>query len=154
MHEKGHVPKDQALWNAVATLAFVTLAILGFGLLTHGGRFVDVLYYLDFFDVLIMGLATFRLIRLVTYDKIFSFVREFFLHEVEGVYVKCDSGFKRLMSELIECMWCTGLWAGLFVFVAYLAHPIGTFVVYVLAVAALGSFFQNVSKAVASTFEK
>ncbi len=154
MTEKGHVSKDQALWNAVATFAFVTLVILGFGLLTHGGRFTKILYYIDFFDVLIMGLATFRIIRLITYDKIFSFVREFFLHEVEGVYVKRDGGFKRLVSELIECMWCTGLWAGLFVFVAYLANPVGTFLVYILAIAALGSFFQNVSKAVASTFEK
>lgn len=153
MAEKGHVPKDQALWNALASLAFVALLLVVFSVITKGGWHVRALYHLGAFDFAVMGLATFRLIRLVSYDKIFSFVREFFLHHTGKTWVKADGGFKRLMSELIECMWCTGLWSALFVVALYLGSSLGMFFVYILAIASIGSFLQNISKAIAHTFE-
>lgn len=140
-----HTPKDQAAWNALAMLAFI-IAFLGTVLIVGPWQLRE-LYRFDFFDLAIVALATLRVIRLVTFDKIFSFVREWFLDHKDGTWHKPAGGFRRLMAELIECIWCTGLWAALAVTALYLLFPLGRFFVLVLAVAALGTLLQNVSKA-------
>lgn len=148
-------PKDQGLWNALAMFAFLAVFVAAFDWALGGfGRHAQALYGITAFDLSLMALATFRLIRLVTYDKIFAFVRDAFMDERDGALVKPKGGFRRLIAELIECMWCTGLWAALFVGVVYLVSPLGFFFVLILAIAALGSFLQNVSKAVATYIEK
>jgi hypothetical protein len=142
-----HTPKDQAAWNALAMLAFI-IVFLG-SVLAVGPWNLRELYHLAFFDLTILGLATLRIIRLITFDKIFGFIRQWFLDEKDGTWHKPAGGFRRLMAELIECIWCTGLWAALAVTVLYLLFPLGRFFVLVLAVAALGTLLQNVSKALA-----
>jgi hypothetical protein len=142
-----HTPKDQAAWNALAMLAFI-IAFLG-TVLIIGPWNLRELYRLDFFDLVILGLATLRIIRLVTFDKIFGFVRQWFLDERDAAWHKPQGGFRRLMAELIECIWCTGLWAALAVTTLYLVFPLGRFFVLILAVAALGTMLQNVSKTLA-----
>lgn len=147
------VPKDQGVWNAVASIGFLVVFVFAFISLTDTLG-MSWLYTLGTFDVAIISLATFRLIRLVTFDKIFAFVRNWFMDETASGWVKPAKGVRRLIAELIECIWCTGLWAALLATVLYLSSPMGYFFVLILAVAALGSFFQNVSKTVAAISER
>ena len=83
----------------------------------------------------LMALAVFRLVRLTTYDIITQFVRDWFV----GADPRTLPG---TLGALINCPWCTGLWYAFIVAFAYFATPYSWFVIFVLALAALGSFFQ------------
>lgn len=146
------LPKDQKGWNIAAMFVFVIIAALCFEWV-YGGFGKRALAALDLFDFVVLSLATFRVIRLVTYDKIFAPIRDFFMDDQAGVLVKPSGGFRRLIAELIECVWCTGLWGALAVFTLYGVSSFGYYIVLVLAVAALGTFFQNLSRAVAKHAE-
>jgi len=163
------LPKDQAAWNGIAMFAFAIAFLFAFWVLTDGADRMRWISYITVFDIGIITLATFRLVRLVTYDKIFGFIREWFMDPAPGFearesrgtctvgaegWIKPQGGFRRLMAELIECIWCTGLWAALFATTAYFLDPLGKLFVMILAIAALGSFFQNISKAVAAIAER
>lgn len=140
------IPKDQGLWNAVFALLFLVLFAASFWWLTDGFETVYWFYTLSAFDITLIALATFRLIRLLSYDKIFTFVRNAFLtRQPDGTYKKEGGGPRRTVAELLECLWCTGLWAALAAVVLYLSGILGQFLVLVLAIAALGSLLQNLS---------
>ncbi len=143
-----HMPKDQVFWNFLALVVFAVLVGVGFAVLTGGRGLGRWMYHINGFDMVVLSLATFRIIRLVTFDKIFAFVREWFMDKVGDEHKKPAGGFRRLMAEMIECLWCTGLWAALLVSVLYFVNPLGTFFVVILAVAAVGSFLQNLSQMV------
>jgi hypothetical protein len=104
---------------------------------------------LEFLDLAFLGLGTFRLVHLLTYDKIFDIVRNSFMDRNGSRLVKADHGWRRLVCEFIECIWCTGMWSGLFAVTIYFLGSWGRFAVIVLAVAGLGSLFQVISKAIA-----
>lgn len=150
MNDSGEkMPNDQGKWNAIFSIVFLALfCFLYFGL-TNGLDNMRWIFYIGAFDVVILSLATYRVVRLVTYDKIFAFVRNWFLDEVDGRKVKPQGGPRRTIAELIECIWCTGLWGALGVTVVYFALPVGRLFVIILAVAAVGSFLQNFSQMVA-----
>ncbi|MEK7628740.1 MAG: DUF1360 domain-containing protein [Patescibacteria group bacterium] len=139
---------DRHVWNALFFSAFPIAVVLLYGVLNRGTG-MDQLMGLTVLDLLILGLATFRLIRLVTLDKIFSFFRAAFMNTLpDGSEIRPDKGFRRAAAELIECLWCTGVWAALMATGLYVSLPIGRFFVVVLAISALGSFMQVVSKRV------
>jgi len=143
------MPKDQTFWNIVAFVIFIVLFVLSFLSLTDGLRHFHWLYLLGPFDIAILSLATFRVIRLVTFDKITAFARNWFLDLNEsGVSVKPTGGFRRTIAELQECLWCTGLWAALLVATLYFSTDMGRFLVVILALAAIGSLLQNASSMV------
>ena len=145
------LPKDQHMWNAFIFFAFPVMIVGAYVLIERliGIRNIGVL---SVFDITIMSLATFRIIRLITFDKIFSFARVMFMDTLpDGTEVKPAGGFRRAAAELMECFWCTGVWVGLFVLVLYMLTPIGRFGALILAIAALGSFFQVVSRRVGGT---
>lgn len=140
------LPKDQHMWNAFIFFAFPVMIVGAYVLIE---RLIGIrnMSALSMFDIFIMALATFRIIRLVTFDKVFSFARVIFMDTLpDGTEVKPSHGFRRAIAELMECMWCTGVWAALFVLVLYMLTPIGRFGALILAIAALGSFFQVVSR--------
>ncbi len=146
------LPQDQKGWNIAAMFAFVIITALCFSIV-YGGFGRRTLMAFGAFDIAILALATFRVIRLITYDKIFAPIRDFFMDEQDGSLVKPAGGLRRLMAELIECMWCTGLWGALLVITLYGASSFGYYFVIVLAISAAGSFLQNVSRAVAKHAE-
>jgi len=140
-------PKDQIYWNAAFSVLFVLLFIAFFWSLTDGLDRFEWLYLLSAADVVLISLATYRVIRLVTFDKIFADVRNLFLVQQEdGAYLKQGGGPRRTVAELMECLWCTGIWASLFVTTLYFSADIGRFAVVILAVAAVGSFLQIFSQ--------
>ena len=54
-----------------------------------------------------------------------------------------ERGWRRLMCEFMQCIWCTGMWSGLIVVTVYFLGTWGRFAVIVLAVAGLGSLLQS-----------
>lgn len=95
---------------------------------------------------LILSLATFRLTRLMVYDKITAFFREQFwdVVEVRGkrVLEKPQRGPRRTIADLLSCPWCIGMWMGATVVFFYHLTLFAWFPIMFLAVAGLGSLLQ------------
>lgn len=138
---------EQNFWNGVAMLVFVGLCAACIWLVAAAGTLDPA--SLGFFDLAVMGLATFRLVHLLTFDKIFDAVRAAFMDR-EGTRLKtAERGWRRLICEFMQCIWCTGMWSGLIVATVYCLGPWGRFAALVLGLAGLGSLLQVISKALA-----
>lgn len=145
---KPTVREEQKFWNGVALAAFVTLCALAVWLVARYGDYDP--GTIGALDVALLGLAVFRAIHLLTYDKIFDMVRAAFM-DIEGTRLKnAERGWRRLVCEFLQCIWCTGMWSAVIVATIYFLGPWGRFAVLVLAVAGLGSLLQIVSKALAA----
>jgi len=141
--------QEQGFWSVVALAFFICLCAFSVGLIFRFGTIEPT--NLGFFDLVLLGLATLRLIHLLTYDKIFGFVRKSLADGSGDSPKKAQGGWRRLTFEFLECVWCTGIWSGLFTVTIYFLGEWGRFAVIVLAVAALGSLFQVISKAIAES---
>ena len=101
-------------------------------------------------DVVLMTLASMRITRLVVYDKITRFFRDWFVNtrviEVDGVLLvevtPTPHGFRGTMNDLLGCPWCVGMWSGLIVTFCYFVFPWAWYVILFLAVAGMGSLLQ------------
>jgi hypothetical protein len=142
-----HSEKEHRFWNAVGLLLFVGLCAISFALIFSYGDFgVD---RVGLLDLALLGLATFRLIHLISYDRVLDFARVAVM-DSEGSRLKAaDRGWRRVVCELMECLWCAGLWSALVVVTAYALGNWGRLGILLLAVAGLGSLLQVISKAVA-----
>ncbi|GAA3329486.1 hypothetical protein GCM10020331_077740 [Ectobacillus funiculus] len=76
-----------------------------------------------FFCLFLFALASFRLTRLIVYDKITKFIRNPFIEEVDVqdedgsvvTYVRIKGrGLRKWIGELLSCYWCTGIWTTAF----------------------------------------
>ena len=98
------------------------------------------------FDALLMALATFRITRLIVYDKITRWFRELFADSREftegGVtYVEIKpfgSGFRHTIHDLLECPWCIGIWSALVVVFFYFIYPWAWSIIFFLCSPAQG----------------
>ncbi len=102
-------------------------------------------------DMLLMALAVFRITRLFVYDRITQFLRDMFLRtrvikDEHGRVVVERSLYKtgplRTIHDLLGCPWCVGVWASLAVVFSYFVFSFAWYVIFFLAIAALGSFLQ------------
>ena len=105
-------------------------------------------------EFILLSLASFRLTRLIVYDKITAFLRKPFFDEVEKKNKKGEveiyiipkkSGIKGWIGELLSCYWCTGIWSAIIIvaalfFFPYWSNP----VIVVLAVAGLASLIETI----------
>ncbi len=146
---------DQNIWNFVFSILFAVLLSLTvwYFYAKYGGTPM----YISTFDLILIGLAIFRITRLFVYDKITQFLRDTLLRsrEVVGsdgkVYIErvpYKGGPLRTISDLLACPWCTGMWASLFVVFFYFSLPFAWYVILILAVAGLGNFFQLIANMV------
>jgi hypothetical protein len=119
------------LWNLFFSLAFAAIVLWGTSWLVGTGRVTSV----PLGDFILMALAVMRLTRLVVYDHILSFMRDWF----DGTDART---FRGTIRQLVNCPWCTGLWFAFFVPFFYFATPYAWFIIFVLALAAVGSFLQ------------
>jgi hypothetical protein len=138
---------DQYLWNFVFTVIFIGFVFMGMVILEGSGyKTFDELTLTDF---VLMTLASFRLIRLVVYDKITAFFREQFydaeVTKMKVVLVKPESGPRRTLADLLSCPWCFGVWASATVVFFYMLTPWSVFPIIFLALAGVASFFQILS---------
>lgn len=138
---------DRYLWNAVALAGFATLCVLSFALIFFYGD-TDVSHF-GFFDLTVLGLSAFRLIHLITFDQILDFARAAVMDSKGERLKSAERGWRRAICELVQCIWCAGLWSALITVTVYLLGSWGRMALLVLAVAGLGSLLQVASKAVA-----
>lgn len=117
------------------SVIFAALLAAGIWYLAVTGAFLRELSLADF---ILMALAVWRLTRLFTYDAITKFIRDWFV----GAR---PSSFRGTLHTLITCPWCTGLWFAATVVFFYFLTPFAWPVILVLAIAAVGSFFQILS---------
>nr|WP_251025785.1 DUF1360 domain-containing protein [Bacillus sp. ISL-47] len=105
-------------------------------------------------ELLILSLASFRLTRLIVFDKITEFIRKPFLEEVEEkgedgeaeIYIVIKNGRVRgFFGELLSCFWCTGVWSAIFICASYaFLREWAVPGLLVLAVAGLAAIIETV----------
>ncbi|MFZ0370516.1 MAG: DUF1360 domain-containing protein [Halobacillus sp.] len=101
-------------------------------------------------ELLLLGLASFRLTRLIVDDFIMEWLRKPFFHTK---VVEVKSGEKEeweipngWIGEGLSCQWCVGVWSALINFLLYYYIPFGYFLVLILAIAGLQSIFYKWSE--------
>ncbi|MEH7417911.1 DUF1360 domain-containing protein [Neobacillus drentensis] len=106
---------------------------------------------ITFLTLLLLSLASFRLTRLLVFDRIFEFIREPFFDEVreehdgevEIYYVPKKAGVKKFIGELLSCYWCTGIWSAAFIVsFHYICPDISRPIILILAVAGVASLLE------------
>ncbi|MBX4192279.1 DUF1360 domain-containing protein [Candidatus Parcubacteria bacterium] len=108
------------------------------------------------FDALLMAFATFRVTRLIVYDKITRWFRELFADSVEyekdGItYVEVKpfgSGLRHTIHDLLQCPWCIGFWAALAVVFFYFIYDWAWTIIFFLALAGAGSLIQVIANGI------
>lgn len=109
---------------------------------------------IDLLTFIILGLACFRLTRLIVFDKITEFIRKPFFDEIEeenedGIvelyYLPKSTPIKKFIGELLSCYWCTGVWISAAVITGYLFLPaLFVPIILVFAVAGLAAIVESV----------
>ncbi|MBN8199157.1 MULTISPECIES: DUF1360 domain-containing protein [Bacillaceae] len=104
-------------------------------------------------ELLILSLASFRLTRLMVYDKITEFLRKPFLKEVEEknqvgeteIYLVVREGrIRGFFGELLSCYWCTGVWSAIFIYAVYYFYASWSApILMILAVAGLAAIIES-----------
>lgn len=126
--------KHQA-WNFWSVFVFlIAVGLVGFFL--HR-KDIDI-EELTFKEALVFILASFRMTRILVFEKIFKHFRDA-LKRRENMYIIGT------IHAMITCPWCAGVWATLVTIVLYYLVPYGVLLVYVLALAGLASMMILVS---------
>ena len=120
-------------WNFMFTLTFISLTIISWYLIEINNFSLS---NLGTFDVFIIGLATFRLTRLLIYDEVFYYVKDYVKK------FKTEHGFVKSAAILLTCPWCIGVWMALISLDCFILIPYGKLIVFVLALSAISSFFH------------
>jgi len=129
--DKEEYKRDQYFWHFVYSVVFVALVALSLLYLKTHDRLPR---KIPTFDFILLGLATFRLIRLFTYDLITNFIRAHFK--------QYKNGPGRVAWHLLDCPWCSGVWMAFAVTFFYFATPFAWYPILILAIAGVGSFVQ------------
>ncbi|MFP7295804.1 DUF1360 domain-containing protein [Neobacillus niacini] len=109
---------------------------------------------IDVLTLTLLGLACFRLTRLIVFDKITEFLREPFFDEineenedgtVEVYYLPKSTPFKKFIGELLSCYWCTGVWISAGIVTGYLLIPtIFVPIILIFAVSGLAAILESI----------
>jgi len=126
--------KHQA-WNFWSAFFFFGAVVLVGYLLRQKG--VDITG-LTFKEAAIIVLASYRMTRILVFEKIFKYLRDV-LKRQESLYLLGT------LSSIITCPWCAGVWVTLTIIVFYFLVPYGVVLVYVLALAGVASMVILIS---------
>jgi hypothetical protein len=122
--------KQVKTWNFWATFFYLLCIVaLGFGLRYKGVETGD----FTFGNLTLMILATYRLTRILVFDKIFKLFRDFFRAR-QNLYVFF------VIKEIITCPWCAGVWVALAIVAFYWLVPFGQLFILLLAISGVASF--------------
>ena len=121
--------KKHQAWNFWSAFVFFGAMLLVGYLLEHKGFDIT---ELSFKQALVIVLASYRMTRIVVFEKIFKYFRDV-LKKRENLYVIGT------LSSIITCPWCAGVWVTLVIIVFYFLVPYGVVLVYVLALAGIAS---------------
>lgn len=125
------IEKEQDFWNVISSVVFISLAVL---LTIYLKNQNNLDFNIPAYDFILLILATFRLVRLFTYDSVTGYIRKYLS--------QFESGPKKTISNLISCPWCTGMWMSLVTTFLYLAIPASRVFILILALAGAGTFIQ------------
>lgn len=126
--------KHQA-WNFWSAFVFLSaVGLVGFLLRKKG----VVIEELSFKEALFIILASYRMTRILVFERIFKYFRDV-LKRREDLYVIGT------IHAMITCPWCAGVWVTLIIIVLYFLVPFGVLLIYVLALAGLASMLILVS---------
>ncbi|MGM0902447.1 MAG: DUF1360 domain-containing protein [Bacillota bacterium] len=98
--------------------------------------------------ILIISLASFRLTRLIVFDKITEFIRSPFFDEVmeegEVFLVVKQKGIRKWIGEMLSCYWCTGIWVSAILVAGHtFFSAFFTPFTLILAIAAIASMIET-----------
>ena len=120
--------KHQA-WNFWSVFFF-------FGLVFLVGYFIQRkeidIREISFREAIVIILASYRLTRILVFEKIFKFLRDA-VKRREDLYLIGTFG------SIITCPWCAGVWITLIIIVFYYLVPFGDLLTYVLALAGIAT---------------
>ncbi|MFS0882787.1 DUF1360 domain-containing protein [Metabacillus niabensis] len=102
--------------------------------------------------LILFAFASFRLTRLIVFDKITGFIRYPFHKEIEEVddagnvevYIEMKgTGLRAWIGELLSCYWCTGVWCTAFLYGSWLIWPTGVEpLIVILAIAGMAGIIE------------
>jgi len=127
-----HSRKSENFWNFVFSVFFIIVLVAALWYMKSVRGFY--LGSVPPFDALLLALASFRITRLVVYDKISRWFRDLFANS--------NNGLSHTISDLLGCPWCIGFWSALILVVAYFTFDWAWSVIFFLAVAGVGSMVQ------------
>ncbi len=121
---------QQKTWNFWATLFFILCLVgLGYALKSAGISRED----FTLGNITLMILATYRMTRILVFDKIFKLIRDFFrTHQRLYVFY--------VTKEIITCPWCAGIWVALIIVALFFLVPFGDIFVILLTISGVASF--------------
>lgn len=152
----------QSMYNFFFPVSFfIATCVVVYALLATG---IIKVTSIGFADILIVALASFRLIRLFCFDSVFAYVRESLAFKSKVVtnesgerYIDrtpANVGFRRSLATLLDCPWCIGIWTTLICAILYTFSPVSALFVVLLSVASLASFFQLVACLIGAKYEQ
>ncbi|UAL48683.1 DUF1360 domain-containing protein [Sutcliffiella horikoshii] len=108
----------------------------------------------SWFWFVLLGLASFRLTRLIVLDKIAGFIRKPFMEEIEEKNDKGEieeyiiikgKGLRRWIGELLSCYWCTGVWVTTGLYLLMTFYPfIGEPVLIIFGAAGVAGILESI----------
>lgn len=152
----------QIFYNmAVPGIAFVVTAIiLLFVLYWVNGSLP---HSISIFDFVLIALASFRMIRGASFDKLLRYPREFFKYEKRIVteegrrYIikkEVGPGWKKAIDETLLCVWCTGFWTTLITIFLYYVSTSTWVIILLFAVSGVATFVQLLGSLIATKYEE
>ena len=121
---------QQKSWNFIATVFYaVFVVLLGYVLNKKGIKIDDIKVW----DLMLLSLATYRLTRILVFDKIFKLIRDF-------IKSKSKLSIFHVVKEIIICPWCAGVWVALVVVATFYLVPYGKLFIYLLVISGIASF--------------
>ena len=125
-----HTSQEKS-WNFFATIFFIVCIVaVGYFMDRKGFDIEDV----SILNLCIWAIATYRLTRILVFDKIFKFFRDF-IRSRSRLYLFF------VIREIITCPWCAGVWVAMVIVVLHYFVPYGRLFIYLLAISGVASFF-------------
>lgn len=150
-------------WNIIATAIFIVLLVKVD--ILAGDRFMRVFADIPPYHFIIIAFAIFRITRLLVADHITQWLRDLCMKTVTvkdaltgAVFVRCEKpirGIRRLISDLLGCPWCVGVWVSFATLILYYlaaveSFSLGWIIILIFAFAGAGELVYAVVVALLS----
>lgn len=124
--------KTERIWNLLSMFVFVLLLIGTGTLIRNRGMTISDIGILE---LVLITIATYRMTRLIVYDRIFKLVRDI-IRSFGG------TGLGDSLKAIITCPWCAGVWISLFNVAIFYLVPFGDLFIYAMSIAGVATFLQ------------
>lgn len=136
--------KKQNAWNFTSLFFFFGLVVGTGYLLEKNG--IDVIKT-PIWEFVLMALASYRMTRVLVFEKIFKYFRDLVRSQTKYHLI-------HTIKFIITCPWCAGVWVSLIIVIFYFLVPYGKFLVFILAISGIASFFIQIVNFMGLTIEE